>query len=389
MLVHRQQSTRLKYFLIIGGVLLLIGLGYLGYQKFSSGGNTQQTSSNFTKMAVPTDFGQKLFQDPRFYTLRPKLGTELLKQALAITPSIGLNAPVNLQAFDVRSGSKILLIWNVPKALYNSTDLIIDRAVDGSTENLATLGITSVSFLDTTAPNLKQSNYTASYISYEQPQTSQQVVVPTGQASEVIDANGASFTAQNVQDGIKLNWSSPQPAEEYSTDIFRSDSVGTLGKRIARFDSTVKEFVDTSGKSDVSFYTLRWYKNLIVGESAKITAMATDQMGPETPKSITVKYDQDQKKFTITWSPSVSTDVDHYDVYRSNIPLKLGEKQNAEGIKLDSSESPDITTLSFEDSKISSGQTYYYSVLAVDTVGNSSHYQELQQAGRANPFGGL
>jgi fibronectin type 3 domain-containing protein len=301
---------------------------------------------------------------------------------------------VDLQAFDVRSGRKILLIWAIPQALNNSTDLTIDRTIDKTTENLATLSTNSTSFIDTTASNSQVANYAVSYVAYEQPQTSQQVVVPTGQASEVIGANGASFTAKAVSGGIQLTWSLPQPAEEYSTDIFRSDTVGTLGKRIARFDSTVKEFVDAAGKPDVYFYTLRWYKNLIVGDPATVIATASDQMGPEAPKSVTVTYDQERKFFTITWSPSVSSDVDHYDVYRSNIPLQLGEKLNIDennkgGIKPDPNESLDTVTLKYEDSKISAGQTYYYSVLAVDKAGNSSHYQELQRAGRANPFGEL
>jgi hypothetical protein len=389
MLVHRQQSARIKYLLICGGGLLLIGLGYIGYQKFSSGGTSQQTSTNLTKMTVPKDFGQKLFKDPRFYALRPKVGTQLLKQTEATVPGSGLNAPGELQVFDVRSGNKAMLIWKTPKELNTSTDLTIERAINGQVENLANLGITSTSFIDTTVPNSQQATYAVAYVAYEEPQTSQQVVVKTGQASEVIGANSASFTAEVVSDGIKLDWSLPQPAEEYSTDIFRSDTVGVLGKRVARFDSTVQEFIDASGKPDIYFYTLRWYKKLVTGESATATITASDQMNPEPPKSITVNFNQELKIITITWSPSTSSDVDHYDVYRSLVPLKLGDKLNSDGIKPDPTQPLETVTLKYEDNKISDGQTYYYSVLAVDKAGNVSHYQELQRAGKTNIFGEL
>jgi fibronectin type 3 domain-containing protein len=73
---------------------------------------------------------------------------------------------------------------------------------------------------------------------------------------------------------------------------------------------------------------------------------------------------------SLSWTPSTSWNVDGYNVYR-------GTTSGGPYTKLNSSL---VTTPSYTDTTVVSGQTYYYVATALDTTNNESVYSNEAQA---------
>jgi hypothetical protein len=72
---------------------------------------------------------------------------------------------------------------------------------------------------------------------------------------------------------------------------------------------------------------------------------------------------------SLKWSPSTSTDVSYYRVYRGTVSGgPYTELSNG------------VTVTSYTDSSVQSGSTYYYVTTAVDTSGTESTYSGAAQA---------
>ncbi|MFQ5900786.1 MAG: prepilin-type N-terminal cleavage/methylation domain-containing protein [Thermodesulfobacteriota bacterium] len=85
-----------------------------------------------------------------------------------------------------------------------------------------------------------------------------------------------------------------------------------------------------------------------------------DQTPPDTPSNVALNrsaYDS----LTMTWTASVATDVDHYNIYRGTVP----------GGEVLIGSVPVGTTL-YQDTGFVAKDTYYYQVSAVDGSGNES-----------------
>jgi len=376
--------------LLVGGGLVLLALGYLLYQQFSTSGDAGTTTGTVPRATVPKDFGQSLFRDPRFYSLQPKVGTDLLQQTTANIPRNSVTAPQSFRAFDVRTGKSVLVVWSVPAGLTDVTDISLDRSLDGTVQNVATLPLKTTSFLDTTAKDKAVATYAAAFVRYVGQLTSPQVAARTGRKEEQTTESQMSIAVEPTSAGVRVSWVRPQLASGKAADIFRSTTAGMLGQRVGRVTSDEQSFTDADGKAGLHFYTIRWYDSVVIGEVATAEAMPTDTMPPQPPESVTVVYNADAKAFTVSWTPSVSLDVARYDVYRSITPLQLGVKISGEkGIAPDATKPVEEQNLSYLDVSPPASGTVYYTVLGVDTTGNTSRYQELQRAGRRNPFGEL
>jgi fibronectin type 3 domain-containing protein len=72
----------------------------------------------------------------------------------------------------------------------------------------------------------------------------------------------------------------------------------------------------------------------------------------------------------LNWTASTSSDVTGYNVYRSTT-------SGGGYVKLNSSL---VTVLTYTDSTVVDGQTYYYVTTSVDSSGEESAYSDQQQA---------
>jgi fibronectin type 3 domain-containing protein len=73
---------------------------------------------------------------------------------------------------------------------------------------------------------------------------------------------------------------------------------------------------------------------------------------------------------SLTWTASTSSNVTGYNVYRG--PTSGGPYTSLTG-------SP-VSSTSYTDTAVQSGQTYYYVTTAVDSDGNESTYSNQAQA---------
>ncbi len=98
-------------------------------------------------------------------------------------------------------------------------------------------------------------------------------------------------------------------------------------------------------------------------DSASVTIFAHDVFPPATPSGVQAVFSGvlEHPGIDLTWAPNTDEDLAGYNVYRH---------MNAEpAAKINSSL---VKTPAFHDSNVSLGQTYWYSVTAVDLRGNES-----------------
>lgn len=385
MLVQKQTPERLKKILLYGGIPILLLGGYILYNNLSSGTATDNTNTAVQQKSAPKEFGQTLFRDPRFYALSPKSGTELITQATAVVPAVAPAAP-EVTGFDVRTGGAVLFTWKMPAGV-DATAIRVNRMVGDDQENLATLSAQATSFLFAEATDRKETTYVLFYI--KQTNTSQSAQVP---AKLGASNGGLSVTAADGA-GVRLQWSTPANAESRSVEVYRSTTVGTLGKRIGTLAAGASSYEDAGGRVDLHFYTVVWVGDTVQGSSWTGALTSTDATPPEAPDFVTATYDAAQKAIRVTWAPSISLDVERYEVYRSDQTLSLGRFIGDKRVADISTVDQIATTtqecskkLCVEDPQPADGTTLYYTVVAYDATGNKSVAQELGRTGRSNPF---
>lgn len=384
MLVQKQTPERLKKILLYGGIPIVLLGGFILYNNMSSDSSTDGNTTGVQVKTAPKDFGQALFRDARFYALSPKVGTQLITQSTAVIPATTIPAP-EVTAFDVRTGGTILFTWKMPAGA-DATAIRINRINGELTENLATLPAKTTSFLFSGATDRQAATYTLAYIKQTGLTLSAQVPAKTG------SVNGNLTVAAADNAGVRLTWNIPAGATDREVEIYRSEAVGTLGKRIGTLGAGSTSFDDQGGRADLHFYTVAWVTETKVGAQWSGQMMSTDATPPEAPDYVTATYDATNAVVRISWAPSTSLDVRRYEVYRSDKSLSLGrfigDKQVADVATLEQvSAGTDCSKeLCLEDRTPPSGTTLYYAVIAFDATGNRSSTQELGVSGRANPF---
>ena len=380
MLVQRQNSKRIQLYLIIGGVIVAVLLGYIAYiDIFSKTSSTQSNNAIITKN-VPKDFGQSIFQDSRFFSLEPKVGTDLITQAAQVIPSSVLPAPDAVQVFDTQEGNSILFGWKKPADATDATIVRVSSFVGDAQKNLATLPSSATSYIYPNAVNGARTQYEIHY-------AHQQIVYPSTPAAVIARAGTTSGPIQvSAVDsgGVHLQWSAPAISAQ-SIEVYRSDEVGKIGALIARLDTSATSYVDATGEAGISLYTVQWVGDSTNGALWTGEATATDQTAPEKPavQTAMTKTSNGNNAVHVTWSPSTSSDVAKYLVYKSEHASAIGTLVYTYTVK---DTTIDQQSLEYLDTAVQSGTTYYYSVVAVDTSGNQSTTQDLGVAGKPNPF---
>lgn len=385
MLVQKQTPERLKKILLYGGIPIALLGGYVLYNNLSGSKSATPTDTSIPIKTVSQDFGQAIFRDPRFYTLTPKKGTDLIDQATAVIPATELPAP-KVDVFNVQKGGTILFTWKNPANL-NATIIRVSKSIGDSSENLATLPATATSFLFTKAIDGQETEYIINYVKQSDTTLSAQIQAKTGASS-----GGLSVAAADDA-GVKLQWSMPATAQDKKAEIYRSDAVGTLGKKLGALSAGATSFDDPHGRPDLHFYTVVWVGEVIGGIPWAGKVVSTDTTAPEAPDFVKTEYDAANEIARVTWVPSQSTDVTSYNVYRSDTQLNLGSLvgerlvKDVASLEQDSGTTKDCAhELCIEDKKPTTGKTLYYTVVAVDATGNQSSVQNLGVSGRANPF---
>ncbi|MFA6588010.1 MAG: fibronectin type III domain-containing protein [Patescibacteria group bacterium] len=379
MLVQKQATKNLRNYLLIGGIILVLLLGYLVYQKMSNSNQDLSGDSGGAKrQALPKDFGQKLFKDPRFYDLKPIAGTELVQQAMVTTLSTLLPAPENFQAFDMQSGGRIIFSWVRPALAEEATSFRIVKGQENSAKNIISLKPEETSFEYSSATNNAKESYFGYYVKEEILSQSPQILSQDGQI-------GGSIRIAMYQNSATLSWANPDNSGLKAIEIFRSDKIGSLGRLLVNLENNITEYEDSDSGPGLYYYTVIWVGNVTLGEKSPAVIQATDSSAPSAPQALSVKYIPESNNIELSWQPSASSDVISYEIYKSEIQNTLGI--NISTIEVPTNQDVSKNSLNYLDESVQPNKKFYYSVVAVDSSGNKSTQQTLGVPGNSNPFG--
>lgn len=184
------------------------------------------------------------------------------------------------------------------------------------------------------------------------------------------------------QEAILLKWSKPE------TNVDGSTPVNVLGFNIYRKAESENEArkLNTSPVTEQSFSDnffefekkyIYFVRSVSVGStgvpvesssSAEIEFTSKDTFPPSAPESLTIAASPNS--VSIFFAANPEKDIAGYKIYRStdqSLPLTEWELLTGEPIK----------TNTFQDKTISSGEKYFYYIIAIDVFGNASKPSQI------------
>jgi fibronectin type 3 domain-containing protein len=180
------------------------------------------------------------------------------------------------------------------------------------------------------------------------------------------------------QDEISLNWQSPEanidgskPANILGYNVYRASKAETTAKLINQTPITETGFADknfefgTDYKYFVRTISLGANAEPVESQESNIVEITpTDKFPPSSPTAITIAASLNT--ISIFFVANTEKDVVGYKIYRSTDKVTwqlLNDKL--------------LETNTFQDTKIDSGKTYFYYLIAVDKFGNESEKSEI------------
>jgi len=196
------------------------------------------------------------------------------------------------------------------------------------------------------------------------------------EAVEVIDAQ--------VGETLIIFWQKPKDADCQSVSIYRSETGGQLGQKIADNLSISGNYKDVDLKNNQKYYYTLKSANNIAGED-KLSSNTnyyegtpTDRMPPAAPMNFQVVNTGEGAQLKLSWQNPADEDFAYVNIYRSE---KIGilDADN-QPIKVQDAEE-------YLDQEVKDNIVYYYTITAVDTNGNeSSKDLLLSSGGNPHPF---
>ncbi|MEZ5346099.1 MAG: hypothetical protein R2681_11155 [Pyrinomonadaceae bacterium] len=191
-----------------------------------------------------------------------------------------------------------------------------------------------------------------------------------------IAAAPGSLAGEVTQDAIRLSWKSPEmnedgtkPASVLGYNIYRSKG-DEESKRVNDAPIAVNSFNDEFFEFQISYsYFVRAVSVGAEGQPIESSASNTikllpkDTFAPAAPGSITIAAAPNS--ISIFFATNLERDVVGYSLYRTTDPSKAKKDWQLLTPEL-------LKTNTFQDSKVQSGQTYYYYLTATDRFGNVS-----------------
>jgi hypothetical protein len=180
------------------------------------------------------------------------------------------------------------------------------------------------------------------------------------------------------QDAITLNWTSPEtnidgskPANIIGYNVYRAGKTETTAKLVNQTPITVNEFADESFEFEIQYkYFVR---TISLGTNAEpiesqesniVEITPKDTFPPSSPTAITIAASPNS--IAIFFVANLEKDIAGYKIYRSNDKVTWQLMTD----KL-------LETNTFQDTKVESGKTYFYYLIAVDKFGNESEKSEI------------
>lgn len=194
------------------------------------------------------------------------------------------------------------------------------------------------------------------------------------------------FVALNTRTGgeVALFWNRPEVVQ--AVDIYRTEIDITQQSTAQKIAEGVTEasYID----SDVQNRKRYQYRAVAVNtvndkrytseDSPTALITPTDEVPPSPPTAVTVTMTETGNGLLVRWTSPMEDDFDHLLIYRSDVFGDRGS-QVARILKASPEE--------YLDETVEPNTTYYYTVVAVDTSGNTSSDDfQLPAAGNEQPF---
>ena len=306
---------------------------------------------------------------PYFYVVKAfnTAGPSLASNEVTATAVLGPQVPTASRNLTASSGDNyVLLSWIAPLNSGNPAFTRYDiyrGATLGSVAYLANVTESTLTFNDTTALNgityvyiVKAVNTAGS--SPASNDVSATPNVPPGAPGGLVATTGAGY--------ILLNWTAPSnPGDPAFTiySIYRSESSGVLGSNIGNVSAGTVVFNDTTAIAGTPYYYVVKAANNAVGPASN-EATATATPGPQAPSAVmSIGSTHGSNWVNLFWQMPANPGnpaFTRYDIYRGANIDTLTYLANVTS-----------TTQTYNDITALNGNTYIYSVKAVNTVGAS------------------
>lgn len=169
---------------------------------------------------------------------------------------------------------------------------------------------------------------------------------------------------------VTLTWSAPTTNGSHAIvgyNIYRSTISGSGYSFIGTTNSVTFTFTDSSVTDGITYYYVVQASNYFISSPNSAEVSATPAGVPSAPQSLTAKAGNGF--VYLTWSVPTSdggSTLTNYSIYRSTT--------SGSGYVLLTTVSS--STLSYNDTSVTNGQTYYYVVKATNAVGSSPNSNE-------------
>jgi fibronectin type 3 domain-containing protein len=174
-----------------------------------------------------------------------------------------------------------------------------------------------------------------------------------------------NLTTEVIDEKVHLSWQKNSEPDLQGYHVYRQEVNQLDTLRLTPEILPIKEnaYVDSTMKYGISYY----YSITAIDKngnesrhSNRMDALVTDRTPPLPPANLKAFVEED--KVTLTWQPSLSADAIGYFVrrgYNPGKPYRLNDKIISE---------PEYADIDGGKNKLTPGQKYYYSVVAVDTM---------------------
>ena len=197
-----------------------------------------------------------------------------------------------------------------------------------------------------------------------------------------VAGNPTSLSASISQESIKLEWNAPvsnvdgsRPPNIVGYNIYRSSGIDNLAKVLNETPISENVYADNFFEFGENY---RYFvRTVSLGtdsepveslDSNVLEIQPMDKFAPSAPGAITIAAAPNN--LSIFFAVNPEKDIAGYKIYRSTNP----RQSKSEWTLL----TPELLRINtFQDTKVESGKTYYYYLVAIDKAGNISEPSEI------------
>lgn len=194
-------------------------------------------------------------------------------------------------------------------------------------------------------------------------------------AQSPLPAAPSGLTAISGDGVVDLSWMDNTETDFHHYDVYRSLTSGSGYSKINSSDVSVSNYTDNTVTNGTTYYYVVKATDNSSNESSasnEATGFPRDTSPPGAPTGLSVTATGD-RLVTLSWTANTEPDLDSYNVYRSTTSGS-GYTRIATGVT-------GVALVTYDDTTVFNGITYYYRVTAVDTSENESSYSEVEASG--------